>query len=195
MRIILEGPDNSGKTTLASMLRSNCPGLTYYHPGGPPSDQAEEDRCLTDQMLMLMNTDPILMDRCTGISQQVYSPAIWPETHERRQSWVTNAHKGGVIFVYCRPSTDWLMSFENFTWRDGESEEFKQKIIRDQHVFIDRYDELMRTIPHVSYDYKGEGAQTIVTYLSKALRGDQASAQFIRNITAPINHAGHPRSF
>jgi hypothetical protein len=147
LKIILEGPDNAGKTTLANTLIREVPSLVYHHPGGRPADAGAEMACMTDQQSRLARFEQILMDRCTAISQQVYSPD--DARTQMRRTWLAWAAVHPVLVVYCRPSTDWLMSFENFTWREGETDEFKQEIVDKQHVFIQRYDELMTTVPHV----------------------------------------------
>lgn len=126
---------------------------------------------------MIKNFDSFLLDRCTAISQQVYTPD--PEITHVRKSWLDVALKAGVVFVYCRPDTDWLMSFEHFTWRDGETEDFKQEIISKQHLFIERYDELFLRIPHVHYDYRSSEATAIVKHLSLAATGNSTSMQLV----------------
>jgi hypothetical protein len=50
------------------------------------------------------------------------------------------------------------MSFEKFTWRDEETEEYKKLVIAKQHHFIRRYDDVMSRIPHITYDYEDEMA-------------------------------------
>ena len=182
MKIILEGPDNAGKTTLSHLLMKD-PGLVYHHPGGRPSDFDSEVNCLQEQAAMVKNLDSFLLDRCTAISQQVYSPDASDDPDQKRtllrKAWVKVALSNSVIFVYCRPDTDWLMSFEHFTWRDGETEEFKQEIISKQHLFIERYDELFLRIPHVHYDYRSAEAPAIVKHLGLAAKGNPASMKLV----------------
>lgn len=177
MRIIIEGPDNGGKTTLANTLLAEQAGLIYHHPGGRPADAAAEAKCLHEQMTMVMRHDKLLMDRCTAISQQVYSPHAVRDPE--RKAHLKNLIDEGVLFVYCRPGTDWLMSFEHFTWREGETEEFKQEIIAKQHVFIERYDELMRTVPHIHFDYRGDEASAIIKHIVLAISGNQTSINLL----------------
>lgn len=181
MKVILEGPDNSGKTTLANTIKGDH---IYFHPGGPPENATAEVLCTNQQAHMLgVENGSIVMDRCTPISQLVYSP---DRTMDVSRWARLEAYKRiGILFVYCRPSTDALMSFEHFTWRDGETEEHKQKIIRGQHAFIQRYDEVMLKIPHVHYDF-GSGIEAVhlQSRLLQALNGDKESEMFLRNLTA-----------
>lgn len=180
MKIILEGPDNAGKTTLANRLWEICGAtvLEYHHPGGRPADLNAEVACLQEQTSLTTRPGSMLLDRCTAISQQVYSPD--EEQNIVRRAWLADAIKAGVLFVYCRPDTDWLMSFENFTWREGETEEFKQEIISKQHVFIERYDHIMRSIPHIHYDYRSDTAHPIIKHIALAVEGNQTSLQLLK---------------
>jgi hypothetical protein len=68
------------------------------------------------------------------------------------------------------------MRFNDFTWREGESEEHKQKIIRNQHVFIERYDNIMAKIPCISYDFDDHlHAGAIITQVCKAMLGNKTA--------------------
>jgi hypothetical protein len=185
--VILEGPDNGGKTTLAGKIRATEPAPMYFHPGGRPADDGAEMECMAQQHALLCSDKALVLDRCTAISQQVYSPN--PALAEIRRLWLEEAVATGAIVIYCRPNSDWLMSFENFTWREGETEEFKQEIIEKQHIFIDRYDEIMRRIPHIAYDYRQDDAELVVRHLQMALAGNMASQKFLHNIS-PYQYGG-----
>jgi len=155
MSILLEGTDNSGKTTLSKDLRQLNPHLQYHHSGSRPSTDEHERLCLEQQHALLAMGNTIV-DRATCISEQVYRPDRLFEV--KLMQHVDLLLQIGVIIVYCRPSTDKLMSFEKFTWRGEESEDFKQGVLQNQHIYIQRYDELMTRVPHLAYDYEDEMA-------------------------------------
>jgi hypothetical protein len=168
VKIILEGPDNSGKTTLADVIRV---GHKYFHPGGPPNGPQAEMRCLLDQRELVRRDESLVMDRCTAISQMVYAPHALFDLG--RKTELSKFQALGVIVVYCRPTIDRLMAFENFTWRPEESDEHKQLIIRRQHEFIARYDQIMLDIPHVHYDFTtGIHAVHQQSLMIRGLNGD-----------------------
>lgn len=179
MRIILEGPDNAGKTTLAQLICQQAKALRYYHPGGKPAGIREETEFCIHQ-IALLSTDGILMDRCTPISQQVYNPD--PALNLTRNKYLAEMRFKDPLFIYCRPSTDRLMRTDLFTWRDGESEEHKQKIIEGQHTFIGRYDEIMGRIPHIAYDFESPSARIIITKLVAACHGSKADADWFTEV-------------
>ncbi len=154
MRLILEGPDNAGKTSLANRLAEACgpEKAKYFHPGGKPPSLDAELLCIEEQFNLLNGEGSIIMDRITPISQQVYNPS--PSLDMTRRIHLERFLALEPVIIYCRPSTDKLMRVQDFTWRDDETEEHKQKIIRNQHLFIDRYDHIMAGVPCVAYNYE-----------------------------------------
>lgn len=157
MNVIVTGPDNGGKTTLADILVREG-GYRYYHSGGPPRSSEEELRFLNEQFnLCLQRDQSYVLDRISGIAQQVYRDRIGEELLCANVRTIM-ALEHRPIIVYCRPPNDRLMAFENFTWRPEETDEEKQNILDNQHKFIDRYDAVMSKLPHVIYDFTDEAA-------------------------------------
>lgn len=179
MRLILEGPDNAGKTSLAQQLLAKNVHVKYNHPGGKPDSFEDEVRCINEQLIWLLDHHTIL-DRVTPISQRVYNP---DETADkfRIDKWSSYLAMKPVV-VYCRPSTDRLMRFQDFTWRDGETEEHRQKIIRNQHTFIERYDAIMATVPHVLYAFDEPMGDIVRTKLLQAFGGSAEAQAWLFNI-------------
>jgi hypothetical protein len=182
MRIILEGPDNAGKTSLANRWKHELgPRVPYFHPGGKPDNIDAEGACIEEQLEWLQGSTSIIMDRCTPISQQVYNYstelAAW-----RLHMW-QRYEALGVVTIYCRPSIDRLLRTQDFTWRDGETDEHKDKIIAGQHKFVQRYDDLMQMIPNVCYDWEDQAhANLIYQQGLRALGGDQVAAAWFRQL-------------
>jgi thymidylate kinase len=182
MRIILEGPDNAGKTTLARLVTANIGHrIRYFHPGGRPKTLQDELSCMKQQE-RLLGEDNILIDRVTAISQQVYSPSDDSEINYWRSQGLEHLLQQNPVVIYCRPSTDRLMRFQDFTWRDGETEQFKQEIIEGQHRFIERYDKLMQTVPCLTYDFDDPIGSVIRTKLALACGGRAEDEQWFRDL-------------
>lgn len=187
MRIILEGCDNSGKTTLANKIKHALgPRVEYFHPGGKPADLEAEGQCVEEQLHTLAASSAIIMDRCTPISQAVYNTD--PELEIWRSHMWGRYMDLGVVVIYCRPSTDKLLRVQDLTWRDGETEEHKQKIINNQHTFVNRYDAIMQDIPHICYDY--EDTQQSELVLSRALAALTGNAAAVKWFSDTINLRG-----
>lgn len=153
--IVIEGPDNAGKTTLAKELMQLNSRLEYFHAGSAPKDLIHEQMCI-DQQFEQFVLPHVIGDRATCISQQVYQEGRLFE--HKLLGDIDRLVMIGCIIVYCRPSTDRLMAVQSFQWRDEETEAHKQKIIRNQHTFILRYDELMTRVPHIAYNFEEEMA-------------------------------------
>lgn len=182
MRIILEGPDNAGKTSLANRWKHELgPNVEYFHPGGKPEDIDAEGRCVEDQLERLAAACAIVMDRCTPLSQRVYNPD--PNLNMWRAHMWQRYVDLEVLVIYCRPTTDRLLRTQDLTWREGETDEHKEKIIRNQHLFVQRYDELMQGIPNVCYDFEDRAhADIIYRQGLRALGGDQVAAAWFRQL-------------
>jgi adenylate kinase family enzyme len=178
MAIILEGPDNSGKTTLAKALQSAV-ACKYIHAGGPPANQRGEQDCLAKQQSMFSYPDAVL-DRVTCISQSVYNP---DETMEPiRRTMRAHLSSSGAILVFCRPSTDRLMRTQDLTWRVDEPDDLKAKIVQNQHLFVQRYDAIMAVTPHVHYDFEDPiAANHVAELLSDVLKGRIDSFNVLKN--------------
>ena len=186
MRIILEGPDNSGKTTLANRIKHALGDhVTYFHPGGRPVDESHETKCLLDQDTLIRQFDRIVVDRLTAISQRVYQPNA--ARTQIRIDALNQLLCSGAIVIYCRPSTDRLLRIQDFTWRDEETEEFKQEIIANHHTYVNRYDELMQTVPCITYDFEDPTAEVIYQKILQGMHGDREAQMWFVNL---INLSG-----
>lgn len=182
MKLILEGPDNGGKTSLATRLRS-CTSAHYFMAGSPPVNHIEELKCMHEQYDLLSgpDTSSIIVDRLTSFSQPIYNPDS--EHDENRRFFRQAIIDLKPIIVYCRPSTDKLLRVQDLTWRDGETEEHKQKIIRNQHIFVERYDKMFAGIPCVTYDYENDGNRELIFgKLRKALSGSSDDEQWFHSL-------------
>lgn len=143
--IILEGPDNSGKSSLAAEL-----GLTYRHPGPAPINDAALDECLATQLSIMRS--PIVHDRVTCISHQIYNPG-WFLDPKLLLNLRQMIECEDVLFIYCRPPESHMMNFAHHKAKDYDTEEHIKKVIDNQHKYIAGYDELFDSIPHVVYDF------------------------------------------
>ncbi len=143
--IIIEGPDNSGKSTLASNI-----GLPYKHPGPAPINEFELNMCLHNQHESM--NEAIIYDRVSCISHQVYNEG-WFNHPLLRQYLNSLIENKKVLFIYCRPPESHLMNFAHHKAKDYDTEEHIKKIIDNQSIYINRYDELFSSIPHIAYDF------------------------------------------
>lgn len=186
MHLILEGPDNSGKTTLAKKLVAMCrseANVEYWHAGGPPTTVQAELDCLRDQFEMVANGHPrqFIIDRVTCISQQVYNPDTIMHPNRQQALLQLSMHRNCFI-IYARPSTDKLLRSDDMTWRAEEPEEHRQKILCNLHTFVQGYDRVMSAVRCIQYDYEDPNSQLLIDMALMALHGSQDARNWFEKI-------------
>lgn len=151
MIIIIEGPDGSGKTTLAQQL-SRQTGMPFEHRSKP--ETPEEKALMMGEYLQLAKSSRnVILDRC-WYSEMVYGKVMrdqayidYPQMYELERMLA----KHGAIIIYCTGSkaTLWMRCTKRgedyITCRD------------DFNAICEEYDKLM-SVPHyvpvVRYEYK-----------------------------------------
>jgi hypothetical protein len=179
VHVVLEGSDNSGKTTLAQQLCRLVPELTYFHPGSPPKSASEESECVEYQLALLERSTPYIVDRVTPISQMIYN-----HNHDlaitRYRQLNQYLRRQDVLIVYCRPPSDRLLRVQDLTWSEHDTEETKEKAIRDVHWHVRDYDILMATIPCLKYDFEQDSE--LVATIAAAICEDAPSKRRLQQL-------------
>lgn len=145
--IIVEGMDNTGKTTLVNKLAEM--GLSKRLLGGPPKDKASLKIQLKDQFNLASH--PMVQDRATCISQQVY----W----DKMSDVVLNGYLHSMIrekhclVIYCRPPEEVILNFATHERKEYDTDEHIKYVTDNAKRFVQSYDLLMSNIPHLVYDY------------------------------------------
>lgn len=142
--IILEGFDNSGKSTLSKQF-----DLEVKHPGPAPQSYVEELDCLRKQLCLA--SQHIVHDRVTCISSQVYDGRL---NDPWLSSWLNamiNVPK--CVLVYCRPPLDVILDFSNHEVKEYDSPGHLEKIRRNAYEMVMRYDALINNVPHIKFDW------------------------------------------
>ena len=97
MIVVVEGVDNSGKSTLIKALQVILPGYGLQGSEGPPKYRGEMDDRVTSY---LRNTDKMIYDRHPCVSQPIYgmmrshSDPIHPRLLE-------SFYRQRPLFIYC----------------------------------------------------------------------------------------------
>lgn len=176
--IILEGPDNSGKTTLANVINEAI-GLPIVHPGGAPKNELEELRCLKQQFEDAKRN--IIQDRVTCISQSVFN--IFRENSKCNPIYGTYLRQmlstEFCFIVYCRPPIDKMLEFNNHEIKLHDTPEHIQLVEHNQKFIIGAYDSLFSHIPHIHYDY--------TSVKSKEVLGKIFDANYIYDVWYKLN--------
>jgi hypothetical protein len=143
MAIILEGFDNSGKSTLASKL-----GFEILHPGPRPKDWVEEHDCLMTQKIRAHLR--LVMDRVTCISTPCYTGEDWPRFKVWASKMIDTPH---CVVVYCRPPLEVIKDFDKHVVKTYDEANQVKWLKDNADRIVDNYDTMMQGIPHMRYDY------------------------------------------
>ena len=176
MIIIIEGFDNSGKSTLASRL-SNELGLERVHPGGPPANIVAVMTRMDEQTqhfhcAHLVN---FIYDRVTCISDACYRQnKSYAEIFKFYQDLLVAASK--VMLIYCRPSDARLKNFSDHINQEHDTDEIVEHAKSKSDIIIQSYD---RLINRLSND-----GLFIMSYNFEADDNDSRYGQIVAAITA-----------
>jgi hypothetical protein len=148
--IIIEGPDGSGKTTLAKQFIKQIPSLEYRHEGPPPAD--EDSLTYYSRVLDSFRGRDMVIDRF-ALGERVYGPILRDEDTLGDDGWrmferVRRALN--VTRIVCLPNPD--VAWSNWANRAGEYFKGDARYLRSYArfaYFAQRYE--FRT-----YDYEHE---------------------------------------
>ena len=151
MIIIIEGPDGSGKTTLANTI-SRQTGYPVIHRSQPKTEE-EKKLMMQEYVDTIKRGTNAIFDRC-WYSEMVYGPIMrdasvisYPEMYELERMLA----KHGAIVIHCTDKPEVL-------WRRAtrRGEDYITNV--DTHVDICKGFEQLFSVPHlipvVKYDYK-----------------------------------------
>lgn len=149
--IIVEGMDNSGKSTLAKHLAEKF-GLEYLHsPSEYKNDTNKMIGWAIEKMLerkYMPHKKPKVYDRFSPISDRVYGPVLRGGTSYND----TIAGKSAVellktvphLIIYCRPERERILNFGSREQMDGVTSQATK--------LLEEYDALMSKMQLEGYD-------------------------------------------
>lgn len=148
MTIVIEGMDNTGKTTLIKQIMEECSeDMEMVKPPGPWPSKQVLDEWLKSNMERIANPSPedkiLLLDRHPLISEPIYGPGIRnfsmlseDEVMEGINTFITASQP--VIFIYCRPPESVIFNFGDREQMDG--------VIEKSQLLLRRYDEMIERL-------------------------------------------------
>jgi len=168
--IIIEGVDNTGKTTLTRLLAKDL-GLEVIQSPSHLRGCADMYRWVDDEIAK-QPLYPAIYDRFPLISEMVYGPILrgsTPKLSSKYNGWAQDAN---VLFIYCRPPLHKILEWGNREQMDGVKEHVK--------LLVRRYDKVMlnyktRGWGVVRYDYNEMDAYCKVRSLVKLYINDYRS--------------------
>jgi cytidylate kinase len=165
--IILEGPDGSGKTTLAKKIAKRFDG-NRIHTGGKMYTSKEFHKRV-DYLITLSKGSAVnVIDRVPWISEMVYSKALSrePLAPEHKMLKLMKIIRQKVI--YCRPSTLSIDSMIVDPNKTHKSREFYETIKSNYPKIVDGYDNLFSmTLPfrHIKYDHVNDHLSKVYNFI------------------------------
>lgn len=170
--IILEGPDNSGKTTLAQKICREF-NLPIHHSGGPSKNRDDIFRRHGEVMLHLEERRAIVMDRAAIISDPIYRRIIRKgESFFAQPDLERFRALLRVPVIYCRPSTHHLMQVTkgHSMKAQHETAEHVAGVVEHQEEIVKAYDDFFSTFPHVRYDFEDEPGQIFYDFIGAIIQ-------------------------
>lgn len=142
--IIVEGMDNSGKSTLVDKLSGDLKLLAIVNRRRPKDLQSSWD--YVTRVMPLAQKFPVIMDRWQSISEPIYGP-ICRGSHIFDLEAINDQHHYVMeqlgyepLIIYCRPSLDRI---RNFGTRDQMA-----GVIDHADELVEAYDQSMSEISH-----------------------------------------------
>mgnify|MGYP005841666411 CR=1 FL=1 len=151
MRIVVEGYDASGKSTLAQAL-ANKLGLGVHEAGPKPKD---DDHAIS-QSLNQLSLDNKVLCRITPISRQAYQLDRSLSHYVELQNLVKKLVNDHTIFIFCTGEAD------NHVVKDHDTLEHLEYLDEYGETIKQRYEDIFQSIDHYKYDFKIDDMEKFV---------------------------------
>lgn len=158
MHIVLEGPDNAGKSTLATKLSERL-NLTIQHSGGPSKYKGEVNERADSYNA---DTDPKIFDRHPCVSQNIYVCALGTGGELVTAERVKEFYDNKPLIIYCRNNG----SLDGHQQSEHSSEEYFNKVEKNYEALCELYDHWGVRHAHMIYRIGDD-----VNQLVKAIKG------------------------
>jgi hypothetical protein len=144
MNVIVEGPDNSGKTTLVNYIAARL-GLPIIKGEGPPNDHVE--------WAARFERDPggyTLFDRHTAVSEPIYGGILRGVNYAEAYPHLINQfYATPRLFIYCRNET-WDLNGHDAT-HERDTPEHLEALAQHHPAICQAYDKWALERAHVVY--------------------------------------------
>lgn len=167
--IIVEGPDACGKSTLAKRIVEEL-DIPTHHFGGPPDTEKEAvNRC----ELILDQRGLVVFDRVIMISEPIYSLIRSSPNLLAKYEYIKPLLELNPLIIYCRIYHGSQINRLN---RDQSSKDYKSEghinqVTRHIDDLNKSYDYIMRSIPHLFYDFEKMPVEVILHHCKNHIRG------------------------
>lgn len=144
MQIVLEGPDNAGKSTLAAFLSERL-GIPVKHSGGPSKYPGEVNARALE---FNRDTSDLIYDRHPCVSQNVYQDALQAGGEYVEQQHLDAFYAGKPLIIYCKS----LGNLDGHRMTDHSSPEYFDQVERNYNALCNLYD--LWAVEHANLIYR-----------------------------------------
>lgn len=161
--IIVEGCDNSGKSTLINQLSEDLKLLVVANRRRPTC--TGDVVMWTCDAIRLGSRYPTIFDRWQPISEPIYGPicrgTMWPDSNTLKS---LHSLTIGALVVYCRPPDHVILNFGDRPQMEG--------VIKNAKEIIKAYDLRMAMLPFpvIQYDYTQDDYKVLREAVSNHLK-------------------------
>lgn len=171
MIILLEGFDNSGKSSLSRLLKEEL-GFEMAHPGKKPTDIVSYADMVSKQLALFRNAHELnlIMDRCTTISTNMYNDYDFLKNVRIDKVVKYMTENPYIVIIYCRPPIDALLDFSKHEMSEADDESIVDHAKQNAIKIISRYDNLFLDLTSrnavLRYDYtKPESFESVLNFI------------------------------
>lgn len=160
MKIVLEGVNGCGKSTLAKYLSDHF-NLKVFHPGPRP---VNDEAAVLDTLSQLITRKGIF-DRVTPISRLAYEGVDnLSENHVEYLNTFLNVMKKQFIFIY-------LIGEGEHILKPYYTDDHILDIRQNRKIIKKRYSEIFENIPHLKYDFRNQDPKDVIKYIESFGKG------------------------
>jgi thymidylate kinase len=148
MNIVLEGIDNSGKSTLANLLSARLERVVV-HSGGPEKYEGE----FRSRVLSFLECKAVIFDRHPCVSERIYGPI-------RERTLLTPDLEGlfystNPLIVYCRP----FNRLQGHIVKERDTVQHLEQVKQNYDEILNRYEQWALARAHIIH--RGDALRTI----------------------------------
>ena len=188
MNLIIEGPDNSGKSTLAGYL-SRVLKMPVIEGKGPPKSVDE----INQRVISYSQYKGVIFDRHPAISNQIYDlargckPQIRPDILQ--EYFFKDENK---IMIFCRGDR----SLDTHVVKEGESPEHIEMVHKNHRMLCDLYDAWALHHADILYDKHRSSMQSIAKMVAQRFQVHTNLMEDIHEFHTKFGllHLGLPRN-
>ena len=156
MKILIEGPNGGGKSTLVDQLSLKYE-LNTFHPGPAPLNDSQATEMCMHQSLMY----DIIMDRATCFSRLAYEhPDDLMRSHYNMLLRYCRDMASDTILILC-------VSQGDFTEKDYYPDGHFERVTKEAELIRCRYLKLFSRFKHFKFDFNLQTLKNVTDHINK----------------------------